>query len=84
MEQFLITYIVQPELNRFIHHLCTVYNKPIILHYNLYNTDASKLRLLSNFPKLHKEDGNVVILEELVYDKSFDKPIIEPSDSISV
>ena len=70
MEQFLITYIVQPEVNRFIHHLCEVYDKPMLSYYTLCNTDSSKLRLLSNFPKLHKEDDNLVILDELTYDKS--------------
>ena len=72
MEQFLINNIVQPEMNRFIHHLCLLYDKPITTYQSLFTTDLSKLRLLSNFPNLHKENSNLNLIDELSYDTTYD------------
>ena len=72
MEEFIIKEILQPELDRFVHHLCKVYNKPITTHQLLYSTDKCNLQLLSKFPVLHKEDGVTHFIDELTYDTSLD------------
>ena len=78
MENYIIQTILIPELNRFVEHLCIQYNKPITTYIVLFNNDPNKLRILSEFPKLHKEEGCMDILEELTYDSSLSIPI-EPT-----
>lgn len=68
MVKFITDYIIKPTLDRFIVHLCQVYNKQPITHDILYNVDPNTLRILSLYPKLHMEEGNVFMTDELVPD----------------
>ena len=75
MENYVIQTILIPELNRFVEHLCVQYNKPITTYHALCSNDPNKLRILAEFPKLHKEEDFTNIVEELTYDTSLSIPV---------